>query len=111
VLVEGEREEVVRPQVRRQGEDGSSREVELASYRLAKDPAQLQAQVIQGSAAGVSGRSMQDLKPKSPGVCRSNVSRLWESAGGKLIEKLRGKDLSAVTWCGLILDGIRLSSD
>jgi transposase-like protein len=111
VLVEGELEEVVRPRVRRQGEDGSSREVELASYRLAKDPAQLQAQVIRGSVAGVSGRSMQDLKPKYPGVSRSNVSRLRESTGGKFIEKLRGKDLSAVTWCGLMLDGIRLSSD
>jgi len=54
---------------------------------------------------------MQDLKPKSPGVGRSDVSRLWESAGGKFVEKLRGKDLSAVTWCDLILDGICISSD
>jgi transposase-like protein len=111
VLVEGEREEVVRPRVRRKGEDGSSCEVELATYRLAKDPAQLQAQIIQAIVTGVSGRSMQDLKPKSPGVSRSSVSRLWESAGGKFVETLRGKDLSAVTWCGLMLDGIRLSSD
>jgi transposase-like protein len=111
VLVEGEREEVVRLRVRRKGEDGSSCEVELATYRLAKDPAQLQAQVIQAIVTGVSGRSMQDLKPKSPGVSRSSVSRLWESAGGKFVETLRGKDLSAVTWCGLMLDGIRLSSD
>ena len=113
VLVEGERKEVVRPRVRRKGEDGSSCEVELATYtyRLAKDPAQLQAQIIQAIVTGVSGRSMQDLKPKSPGVSRSSVSRLWESAGGKFVETLRGKDLSAVTWCGLMLDGIRLSSD
>jgi transposase-like protein len=113
VLVEGEQEEVVRPRVRRKGEDGSSCEVELATYtyRLAKDPAQLQAQIIQAIVTGVSGRSMQDLKPKSPGVSRSSVSRLWESAGGKFVETLRGKDLSAVTWCGLMLDGIRLSSD
>jgi putative transposase len=34
-----------------------------------------------------------------------------ESAAGKFVETLRGKDLSAVTWCGLLLDGIRLSSD
>jgi transposase-like protein len=70
VLVEGEQEEVVRPRVRRKGEDGSSCEVELATYRLAKDPAQLQAQIIQAIVTGVSGRSMQDLKPKSPGVSR-----------------------------------------
>jgi transposase-like protein len=111
VLVEGEREEVVRPRVHRKGEDGSNCEVELATHRLAKDPGQLQAQVIQAIVMGVSGRSMQGLKPKSPGVSRSSVSRLWESAGGKFVETLRGKALSAVTWCSLMLDGIRLSSD
>jgi transposase-like protein len=73
VLAEGERDEVVRPRVHRKGEDGSSREVELATYRLAKDPAQLQVQVIQAIIAGVSGRSMQDLKPKSPGVNAKEV--------------------------------------
>ena len=38
VLYEGEREEVIRPRVRRKGPDGASEEVELASYRVAKDP-------------------------------------------------------------------------
>jgi len=52
---------------------------------------------------------MQDLKPKSMSVSRSNVSRLWESESGNLTEKLRGKDLSVLTFCGLMLDGIRLS--
>lgn len=42
VLYEGEREDVVRPRVRQKSGDGSSREVELATYRVAKDPQQLQ---------------------------------------------------------------------
>jgi hypothetical protein len=40
VLVEGEREEVERPRVRRKGEDGSSCDVELVTYRLAEYSAQ-----------------------------------------------------------------------
>jgi putative transposase len=111
VLVEGEREEVVRPRVRCKQEDGTSREVELATYQGAKDPAQLQAQIIQAIVAGVSSRNVADIKPNSPGVGRSNVSRLWQEVGSKFIEQLRGKDLSSITWCALMLDGIRLSSE
>jgi len=46
ILYEGEREEVVRPRVRQKSSDGTSDEVELASYRAAKDPAQLQSQRV-----------------------------------------------------------------
>jgi transposase-like protein len=111
VLYEGEREEVVRPRVRVKSENGGSEEVELTSYRVAKDPEQLQSQIIQAIVSGVSSRGIEDVKPNSPGVKRSNVSRLWQEAGSKFIEELRGKDLAASTWCGLILDGIRLSSE
>lgn len=111
VIVEGEREEVVRPRVRRKAQDGTSEEVELASYRAAKDPAQLQSQIIQAIAAGVSTRGVQEIKPNSPGVKRTNVSRLWQEAGGRFVDKLRGKDLTETTWCALMLDGIRLSKD
>jgi len=111
VLYEGEREEVVRPRVRQKSSDGVSHEVELTSYRVAKDPEQLQAQIVQAIVSGVSARSIEEIKPNSPGVKRSNVSRLWQEAGSKFIEQLRGKDLSSITWCALMLDGIRLSKD
>ncbi len=111
VLYEGEREEVVRPRVRQKSSDGASHEVELTSYRVAKDPEQLQAQIVQAIVSGVSARSIEEIKPNSPGVKRSNVSRLWQEAGSKFIEQLRGKDLSSITWCALMLDGIRLSKD
>jgi len=111
VLVDGEREAVVRPRVRCKGEDGASHEMELATYRAAKDPAQLQAQIIQAIIAGVSSRGAQEIKPNSPGVGRSNVSRLWQEAGSKFVEQLRAKDLSSITWCVLMLDGIRLSNE
>jgi putative transposase len=111
VLYEGEREGVVRPRVRRKSEDGTSDEVELASYRVAKDPAQLQSQIIQAIVSGVSARNVQEIKPNSPGVKKSNVSRLWKDAGGKFVDALRGKPLSQTTWCALMLDGIRLSRE
>lgn len=111
VLLEGEREEVVRPRVRQKLSDGSSCEIELATYRAAKDPQQLQAQIIQAIVSGVSSRAIEEIKPNSPGVKRSSVSRLWQEAGSKLVEQLRGKDLGSITWCALMLDGIRLSKD
>jgi len=42
VLYEGEREEVIRPRVRRATPGGTGQEVELSSYRVANDPEQLQ---------------------------------------------------------------------
>lgn len=78
VLYEGEREEVVRPRVRQKCSDGASHEVELTSYRVAKDPEQLQAQIVQAIVSGVSARSIEELKPNSPGVKRSNVRKSLE---------------------------------
>ena len=111
VLVEGDQEQVVRPRVRRKASDGTSGEVELASYTAAKDPQQLQAQIVQAIVSGVSSRAVEENHPKSPGVKRSSVSRLWQEAGKKFVEQLRSKDLGAVTWCALMLDGIRLSKE
>ena len=111
VLVEGEREKVVRPRVRQRASDGSSREIELASYKAAKDPQQLQTQIVQAIVSGVSSRAIEENHPKSPGVKRSSVSRLWQEAGKKFVEQLRSKDLGAITWCALMLDGIRLSKE
>ena len=111
VLYEGEREAITRPRVRRTDASGSSREVELCSYRVAKDPEQLQAQVVQAIMSGVSTRGVESIKPNSPGVGRSNASRLWQEAGSQFIDALRGKDLTTQAWCVLMLDGIRLSKE
>jgi putative transposase len=111
VLYEGQREEVIRPRVRRATADGSSEEVELPSYRAAKDPQQLQADVIQAIVSGVSTREIESIKPNAPGVSRSSASRLWQAAGSKFIDALRGKDLTTRAWCVLMLDGIRLSKE
>ena len=111
VLVEGEREEVARPRVRQKKPGGTSSEVELASYKAAKDPQQLRAQILQAIVSGVSSRAIEELKPNSPGNKPSSVLRLCQDAGKKFIDDLRSKDLSQTTWCALMLDGIRLSKE
>jgi len=110
VLVDGEREEVVRPRVReRQG--SSTAEVTLASYESASNPEELQASIVSALMAGVSTREISDVKPRSPSVSKSNVSRLWQSVGHKFVDQLRGQSLAEQDWTVLMLDGIRLSKD
>jgi putative transposase len=59
----------------------------------------------------VSTRGVEAIKPSSPDFKRSNVSRRWQEAGSKFVEKFRGRELKSRTWCVLMLDGIRLSSE
>jgi putative transposase len=111
VLVDGEREEVVRPRVRQQQASGSTTEVPLASYQSASNPEELQASIVSALMAGVSTREIEQVKPRSPSVSKSNVSRLWQSVGHKFVGQLRAPSLSEQDWAVLMLDGIRLSKD
>ena len=111
VLVDGQREEVVRPRVREEGAGGAQQEVKLATYQAAGDVEQLTASIIQALASGVSTREIKNVKPDSPGVSKSNVSRHWQQAGHKFVDEFRGRDLSSQNWVAMMLDGIRLSKD
>lgn len=111
VLVDGEREEIVRPRVRQRHEGGKASETKLETYQAANCPQQLQQSIVTALAAGVSTREVARVQPQSPGVGKSNVSRLWQSVGHKFVDELRGKDLKTKDWAILMLDGIRLSKD
>jgi len=111
VLHEGQREEVLRPRVRRKRADGSSSEVPLASYESANNPDALRDSIVNALISGVSTREVRQTHPKSPGVGRSNVSRLWQSVGHKFVDALRGKDLTTQDWVVMMIDGIRLSPE
>ena len=78
MLLDGERESVVRPRVRKRNGDGSSDEVTLSTYEAARDPRQLQDSIIVALTHGVSTRDVKKVKPNSPGVGKSNVA----GAGG-----------------------------
>lgn len=111
VILDGERESVVRPRVRKRSSAGGSEEAVLATYQAACDPSQLQDSIVTALMHGVSTRDVEKIKPNSPGVGRSNVSRLWQSVGHKFVDELRGRDLSVQNWVVLMLDGIYLSKD
>ena len=111
VLWEGRSEAVQRPRVRRRNDDGSTQEVLLQTYQAAKQPDQLHSAILRALVAGVSGREMQAVHPKSSGLSKSNVSRLWAEAGVRLVEELRTRDIASPTWRVLMLDGIVLSRD
>ena len=112
VVWEGKREDVKRPRVRRrQDDDGPTEEVPLQTYEAARQLDQLQAMVLRALKAGVSGREMAEMYPESPAVSKSSVSRLWNQAGRKLVEELRGRDIAGRDWLVLMLDGIRLSKE
>ena len=111
VLVDGQREPVTRPRVRRRAADGSTAEVPLATYQSANNADELHASIITALMSGVSTREIQHVQSGSPGVGRSNVSRLWQLAGHKFVDQLRGANLAEKDWAILMLDGIRLSKD
>jgi transposase-like protein len=111
VLVEGERESVVRPRVRKHNDDGNSEEFVLSTYAAARDPSQLQDSIVTALMHGVSTRDVEKLKPGSPGVKKSSVSIHWQRVGHKFVDELRGRDLKQTNWVVLMLDGIRLSKD
>ena len=59
----------------------------------------------------VSTRDVEKVKPNSPGVDRSSVSRLWQGVGHKFVDELRERDRSQQNWVVHMLDGIRLSKN
>jgi putative transposase len=111
VIVEGQREEIVRLRVRQRKQDGGTTEVPLETYQAANCPEQLHESIIAALVAGVSTREVSQVQPGSPGVSKSNVSRLWQSVGHQFVDELRSKDLAEEDWAILMLDGIRLSKD
>ena len=98
VLLDGESAPVVRPRVRKRTGGNCSEEVVLATYEAARDPSQLQDSIVTALMHGVSTRHVQKIKPNSPGVGRSNVSRHWQSVGHQFVDELRGRDLSEENW-------------
>jgi transposase-like protein len=111
VLWEGNRDQVTRPRVRRQKQDGSTEEVRLQTYEAARQPDQLHAIIMRTLGGGVSAREMNEVLPESSPVSRSSVSRLWVKAGAKLVDELRTRDIASKDWLVLMLDGIVLSRE
>ncbi len=111
-LYEGEREEVVRPPLRRSGNDGARLEVELwPLVELRRIPTGYGRRSPRRSCPASAIERSRTSSRVPPGVSPSNVSRLWIEVGPKFVDEVRGKNLGAQSWCVLMLDGIPLSSD
>jgi putative transposase len=110
-IVEGRRERVARPRVRRTRSDGTTEEVQLATYASARESGQLDDMLLRAILAGASGREMKQVHPESPKTSKSSVSRLWKQEGARLVAQLRDRDIASQDWLALMLDGIRLGKD
>lgn len=111
IRIDGRREKLVRPRVRRRTTSGATEEVTLTTYESASDPAQLEASIVAALKGGVSSREVADVVGESHSTSRSSVSRLWQEAGRKFVSELRSQDLSQTDWVAVMIDGIVLSSD
>jgi len=111
VLVEGRREAVQRPRVRRRMADGSTAEADLVAYRTAREPGELHTMLLRALTGGVSTRDQKHVHPESPGVSKSNVSRLFASEGGRIFEEFRQRNIVRNDWLAIMLDGVCLGDE
>ena len=94
IRIDGRREKLVRPRVRRRTTTGATEEVTLSTYESASDPEQLEASIVAAVKGGVSSWEVVDVVGESHGASRTSVSRLWQEVGRKFVSELRNQDLS-----------------
>ena len=110
VMIEGHRESMPRPRVRRRLDDGSSKEVDLKSWKLAQDTDEWEAAMMRAILCGVSTRKVPALRQSEvSGESRSSLSRLWQRKSIELVEQMQQSDLSDMELVVLMLDGVVLS--
>jgi transposase-like protein len=111
VLHEGRRRDVTRPRVRRREGEGTV-EVPLSTYGNAQEPGELHERMLDAFQVGVSSRDQERLHgDNTPGVSKSEVSRLWRREGEKMLATFRARDIARPDWLALMLDGVRLDKD
>ena len=105
----GVKESMVRPRVRVSGASVDG-EVDLVSYKAAKNADKVRSIIIKALGSGVSSNDVSRLFPGAA-ASSSQASRLWVKEGLAMLEKLRGRDLSGEDFFCLMIDGIHLGSD
>ena len=110
VVVEGRKEDIVRPRVRKKSASGSE-EVVLKTYKSLQDRGVCLEDFITASINGVSTRNMEKVFPESPNSSKSEISRLLKKHGAECFKAFRNRDISKIKVVGLMLDGIHLSKD
>ena len=111
VMTESGREPMQRPRVRKHAPDGSSQEVSLTSWKLAQNPDEWEAAIMNAIVCGVSTRDMPALRESElKGQSKSEISRLWKRKSADLVDQMQQSDLSDFDLVILMLDAVVLSS-
>lgn len=111
VYLQGRRESLRRPRVRRHSEEGSE-EVPLKTWALARDRQEWEDAMKQAILCGVSTRKVAQLRScEVAGESRSSLSRLWQKKAAELVEQMQQSDLSGFDLVVLMLDAVVLCKD
>ena len=111
VYVDGRREKLKRPRVRRATGHGSEEQA-LKSWRAAQDPEEWEKAMMRAILCGVSCRGMGKLRESEVlGESKSSISRMWQRKAACLVEEMQQADLSEVDLLVLMLDAVVLCKD
>lgn len=111
VYVQGKKERMPRPRVRRQTSEGTE-EVFLQSWKAAQDPAEWEEATMRAVLCGVSSRDVACLSAEDArGQSKATVSRLWQRKAAALVEEVQHSDLSGFDLLVLMIDAVVLAKD
>ncbi len=115
--IDTHREQIKRPRVRRQGDEGTSSEVSLSSYKLSQDKSELERQILSSLIAVGSQKKVAKSFNKQRGSSASEVSRLFHKHGKECFSQLRSRRLdcdqdgNSYDWFCLTIDGVVLAKE
>lgn len=107
--IDGGKEAIQRPRVRRDRGDGSEEEVHLASYKAAHQVSNIQEHVADLLLEGVSTRGASRLGGST--VSKSTISEQWIERSAEKLEEFRTRPLADDGYVALMIDGVFLSKD
>ncbi len=115
--IDTHREQIKRPRVRCQGEDGTTGEIKLSSYALSQDRGELERQILNSLIAVGSQKKVAKGLNKQRGNSASEISRLFQHHGRESFSQLRSRPLdgddagNSYDWLALAVDGVVLAAD
>jgi len=107
--LDGGKESIQRPRVRRVLDNGEEEEIVLNTYQAARQVGNIREHIASLLLEGVSTRGASRLGGAS--VSRSTISGQWAEKAAEKLEEFRARPLAEEGYLVLILDGVHLSKD
>jgi len=112
VYLNGQRDTLRRPRVRRTSVSGGSEEASLKTWALAQDPGEWEQAMMRAVLCGVSTRKVSQMRESEVrGESRSSLSRLWQRKAAELVDQLQESPLSEFDLVVLMVDAVVLCRD